>query len=520
VHNNYFFFRNLTPLIESRFNGAVVSECFSQNKDELIIRFETKNEPLFIRATLASSFSCLSFPEVFHRARKNSIDLFEQIIGRRVTGVRQFNNERSFAINLTDGFSLLFKMHGNRSNCIVIENEVITDIFIKSIETDLSLHLTTLDRDIDWSFDSFVKNKDRLETHYFTFGKVVWKYLYDHGFKTQSLNDQWTSIQHVLSLLESPVYYLAELEKITLSLLPFPTAMREFSQPIEALNYFHTEFTHKQVLYVEKAAAISRLKSILKTGETYYKKSIERLQSLQTTNNYKVWADLIMANLHVIGDRAKKVEVQNFYDDNRLVEVPLKEGLSAQKNAEIYYSKAKKQQTEVAMLQQAISKKEKEIELQKQQIDELNTISDVKALRAFVSTKGISEKSEKAESMPFHEFEFNGYKILVGKNAKSNDILTMQYSFKDDLWLHAKDVAGSHVLVKQQAGKKIPRDVIERAAQLAAYYSKRKNETLCPVVVTPKKYVRKRKGDPPGSSSGRKGRDDPGRAEGIVNGKW
>ncbi len=61
-----------------------------------------------------------------------------------------------------------------------------------------------------------------------------------------------------------------------------------------------------------------------------------------------------------------------------------------------------------------------------------------------------------------------------------------------------KMYAGSHVLIKHQAGKKIPKDVIERAAQLAAYYSKRKNETLCPVAVTPKKFVRKRKGDPAG----------------------
>ncbi len=87
----------------------------------------------------------------------------------------------------------------------------------------------------------------------------------------------------------------------------------------------------------------------------------------------------------------------------------------------------------------------------------------------------------------------------MGKNAAGNDELTLKYSFKEDLWLHVKDVAGSHVIIKYQAGKKFPKDVIERAAQLAAYNSKRKNETLCPVVVTPKKFVRKRKGDPPGA---------------------
>ena len=101
--------------------------------------------------------------------------------------------------------------------------------------------------------------------------------------------------------------------------------------------------------------------------------------------------------------------------------------------------------------------------------------------------------------MPFHEFEFKGYKIWVGRNAESNDKLTLKYSHKDDLWLHAKDVAGSHVLIKHQSGKNFPKDVIERAAELAAYNSKRKTDSLCPVTVTPKKFVRKRKGDPAGA---------------------
>jgi len=108
-------------------------------------------------------------------------------------------------------------------------------------------------------------------------------------------------------------------------------------------------------------------------------------------------------------------------------------------------------------------------------------------------------KEKRNSTIPYHEFEYKGFKIWVGKNAVSNDSLTQRYAFKEDLWLHAKDVAGSHVLIKYQAGKPFPKDVVERAAELAAYYSKRKNESLCPVSVTPKKFVRKRKGDPVGA---------------------
>jgi predicted ribosome quality control (RQC) complex YloA/Tae2 family protein len=70
-------------------------------------------------------------------------------------------------------------------------------------------------------------------------------------------------------------------------------------------------------------------------------------------------------------------------------------------------------------------------------------------------------------------------------------LLTQRYARKEDLWLHARDVSGSHVIIRRQAGKKYPIPVIEKAAALAAYHSKRRTDTLCPVIVTPKKYVRK-----------------------------
>ena len=91
------------------------------------------------------------------------------------------------------------------------------------------------------------------------------------------------------------------------------------------------------------------------------------------------------------------------------------------------------------------------------------------------------------------------FDIWIGKNAKNNDLLTQKYAHKDDLWLHAKDVTGSHVIIKQQPGKNFPEPVIEKAAQLAAYFSKMRTDSLCAVIYTPKKYVRKPKGLPEGA---------------------
>jgi predicted ribosome quality control (RQC) complex YloA/Tae2 family protein len=111
----------------------------------------------------------------------------------------------------------------------------------------------------------------------------------------------------------------------------------------------------------------------------------------------------------------------------------------------------------------------------------------------------LASKEDENQLHLFKKFVHENFEIWIGKNAQNNDLLTQRHSYKEDLWLHARDVTGSHVLIKYQAGKKFPMSVIERAAQLAAYFSKRKNDTLCPVIYTPKKYVRKPKGAAAGS---------------------
>ncbi|MBA4144856.1 MAG: hypothetical protein C0523_03760, partial [Cytophaga sp.] len=191
---------------------------------------------------------------------------------------------------------------------------------------------------------------------------------------------------------------------------------------------------------------------------------------------------------------------EDFYHENKPLEIKLKRELSPQKNAEVFYRKSKNKQIETDKLKEAIAKKEKEVARLKKSIAEIEATEGLKEFRKKVGDAGIVTPREKeTPPPPYHEFEFRGYKIWVGRNAEKNDELTLKYTFKEDLWLHTKDVPGSHVIIKHQAGKKFPKEVIERAAELAAYNSKRRTETLCAVIYTPKKFVRKRKGDPAGA---------------------
>lgn len=455
-----------------------------------------------IRASLLPDLSCLSFPDNFQRARRNSVNLFPEVIGRRVLGVRQFNNERSFALTLSDGYDLLFKMHGNRTNIILFYQGLVSELFRNKLMADRTLRLDTLDREIDWSEDFFLRNRDNLRAAYFTFGKVVWNYLEDQGFLAKSPAQQWQSLQAVLEVLKDPAFYITVIgSKTLLSLVETGEVIRVFKDdPLGAANEFYHTFTHSYALSREKTMLANVLRSSLEAGENYCRKNAGRLAEVKHDDRYRLWGDLIMAHLHAIPPGTEKVVLENFYEPQRVEEIRLKKDLTPQKNAEIFYRKAKNQHVEIERLESAIRQKQEEIKSLREALAQVEAATDLKVLRSLKDGADPgSERRKIALSLPYHEFYFRDYRIWVGKNAQANDLLTFKYGHKEDLWLHAKDVAGSHVLIKYQSGKSFPRDVVEFAASLAAGNSKRKNETLCPVVVTPKKFIRKRKGDPAGT---------------------
>ena len=166
---------------------------------------------------------------------------------------------------------------------------------------------------------------------------------------------------------------------------------------------------------------------------------------------------------------------------------------SPQKNAENYYRKSKNEKIEIQKLMENIEAKEQDLAEIDQQIEMIEKIETLKEFRKYQKVNALEAVPKALDTVQdlFKYYRFEGYEILVGRNAKNNDLLTQKYARKDDLWLHARDVSGSHVVIRKQAGKNFPVTVIERAASLAAFYSKRKNDTLCPVIVTPKKFVRK-----------------------------
>jgi predicted ribosome quality control (RQC) complex YloA/Tae2 family protein len=500
VHNNYYFLRQLTGALRPQLVGFRVATAFSQEKDELVLGFTRGEAAFFIKAILTPAFTALSFPDSFNRARANSATLFPDITGLAVLDVLQHRNERSFHLVLEGGYALLFKMFGNRSNVVLFQGDDAVALFQHKFDKDRALRLSELDRDLQPDPAQFRQQPVPLASLYPTFGDVPALYLETLGYSDATPERKWELLEHTRHLLENPAYYITQVAGRTrLSLLPLGEIRQTFGEPLAALQEFVRLYLtesyfekHYQQLYQHLHKRLSGSRKFLE--EVEYK-----MLELEYDLSYSQTADLIMANLTYIKPQAREVDVFDFYQ-NKTTRIKLPEKESPQKYAERLYKKNKNRQIEQRFLAERAAAKKTEITHLETLAEQLAGIRTSRELRQFSKENAFLTVNKQEEpASPFRLFETEGFKILVGKSARNNDQLTQKHTYKEDLWLHAKDVAGSHVVVKYQAGKNFPETVIEKAAQLAAWYSKRKNDSLCPVLYTPKKYVRKPKGAEPGA---------------------
>ncbi|HEV7381686.1 MAG TPA: NFACT RNA binding domain-containing protein [Dyadobacter sp.] len=509
MHQNYYFLKKLVPRLSEELTGKFLVETFSQEKDELVLVFasavaeDSLENPFFIKAMMRSDFSSLSFPDKFDRARRNSVNLFAGFEGLKIISVKPFLNERAFAVNFQNGSTLVFKMYGNRSNLIGFNSKgSLVEVFNNKLTADHHLSPGDFDRPIEQTLEAYIRQGLKHEPLFPTFGKQINTYLNQKLAGVTAAEARWQIVQDVLNELNDDRFYLVQYEPATaLSLLPLGEVKATYTDPIEALNAFYYAFIRLTGIEREKGEIIRILNKRLRQTENFLENTFSKLVELESAVRNDELANIIMANLHQIPARAEVAELYDFYRDQP-IRIKLKKDLSPQKNAEGYYRKSKNEKIELERLNENLAVREEEkIKL----TEHLKVIADIELLRemrTYIKVNGLNGGTPNGNAPAaelFKKVELMGYIILIGRNAKNNDLLTRQYASKEDLWLHARDVTGSHVVIKKQPGKNFPLPVIERAAELAAFYSKRKNDSLCPVIVTPKKYVRKLKGMPEGA---------------------
>lgn len=219
----------------------------------------------------------------------------------------------------------------------------------------------------------------------------------------------------------------------------------------------------------------------------------------------RVRGDLLQANLYRIERGAESVEVENFYNNNELIEIKLNPAVSPSQNAQKYYKEYNKAKNAEIYLTEQIEKGEQELVYLESLQDSLSRASSEKELsqiRLECAEQGYIKRNKNARKKPavLEPLEYktsDGFRVLVGRNNKQNDTLTMKTARKNDYWFHTKDIPGSHTIVVLD-GKEISETAVIEAARIAAFHSKAKDSSNVAVDYTRVKNVSKPNGAKPG----------------------
>ncbi len=502
MHLNYHFLKFLCPALNKTFAGKKIVACFSQNKDELVIETEDAGESTLIRAHLLPPQIFLSFPSQFSRAKRNSIDLFQDLMADVILRCGVFSFERAFYLDLQSGKKLVFKLHGNRSNVLLYQpgEDRPSLLFRNEIKEDRELDWKTLEKQLDLSKGKFLDLEGNATQFLPTLGPIPRAWLKERSYPEASVEVKWKLMEELRDMLETPLFVLVKKQdEVHLSLLPEDQAIKSFSDPIQATNELFYLALVKGNFEKEKNSLIKSYQDQLKKTDAYIQKSSSKLEELKNSAPPSQLADVIMANLHAFQGGTLEAKLLDFYTGND-VEVTLKPNQKPQQLAETLYRKSKNRQIELNQIEKTIeSKISLKAELE-QKIKSILAIADFRGLKSYQKTnKEDKALTKEAGGLPFKVFEFEGFTIWVGKSANDNDEMLRGFAQKNDLWLHARQVPGSHVLIRMKGISVLPNSVLERAAGLAAFYSKLKTDSLAPVIYTQAKFVRKVKGSAPGS---------------------
>lgn len=283
-------------------------------------------------------------------------------------------------------------------------------------------------------------------------------------------------------------------------------ACKKYESPSELLDDFYYERDRINRINHRARELIKLLNKLLERTARKISLQKEELKQCENKDTLKLYGELIVANLYRLTKGTSFYEVENYYDNCKLIKIPCNPALSPQENQKKYYKDYRKAQTAEKLLVGLIKQGEEELVYLESVLDELSradTDAEISLIRLELSgagyiknTKGKKQKPPK-ELPPYEFMTTDGYRVLVGRNNIQNDRLSLKTARKSDMWLHTQKIPGSHVIICGD-GKEISDNAIEEAAVIAAVYSKAKDSSLVPVDYTPVKQLKK----PIGSKAG------------------
>lgn len=283
---------------------------------------------------------------------------------------------------------------------------------------------------------------------------------------------------------------------------------RRFDTVSSMLESFYSQrdnaYHIKQKAYDTRRLVLTNIERCVKKKEILAK-TVKETEDMET---WRLWGELITANIYAVKKGLNTFKAVNFYDENMAeTEIPLDPTKTASENAQRYfnkYSKAKRTLDAVAVQEKQNDDELEYLERVLSFIDMADTENDIREIRqelnegGYIKNRSIKKSGKAVKSKPLHYVSSDGYDIYVGKNNRQNDELTLKLSDRGDIWLHAKDMPGSHVIISMNGKTEIPDTALEEAANIAAFNSKARESSTVPIDYTFRKNVKKPSGAKPG----------------------
>lgn len=511
---------------------AKIIEVFSQSRDVLTIGMVTASRrPCAIEVSGETGLAHIALRKEYRRKSKNSVDLFNEIIGQKIETIALDAYDRILRIGLPEGKEIRIELYGTVNVFYLSRDKTILAAFKDSKEylgrsvkpaSVKSVHRIPL-KDFA-ALKSEVKTmegfKNALSEGLAHFNKyLVMECLY----AADDLETGFHELKNILRRLKSgkPRIYWIRGEPKVFSLIPLNHLAEKYpdlhEEKFESVNDAIQIYIAKKSTFLQKE---KKLQEVLRAIRMRIKKNRALAESLSAEKREAEGFALIEQKAHLLNLHTAEIRrgmdavmLPNIYDP---AQPPLKIGLNPewapQKNVEHYFSLAKKMKISVNKIAGRIHDLEEETQKLLRMQTEFETaetrdwrkiekIHDTFVHSGWIKKISVQTKVRLEKEPPaFREFVVSGnWRVFVGQNDTKNDQLTFQFAKSDDWWFHARGVPGSHVILKRDGRKDNPGKIaIEMTASIAAYFSKAKSSSLVPVTYTLKKYVRKPKGFRPG----------------------
>lgn len=350
---------------------------------------------------------------------------------------------------------------------------------------------------ISKKYVSYIINENSLEKN-----EDIYNYLKDIIYRTDSLKLK------------------VELKDNDYFLIPDDSNEESFSINFSLDDFYYNKETSEEL----KTSRNSVLKLILSTLKKYNKRltSINnKLKECDNMETFRLYGELITSNLYRIPNKnLKKIELENYYDENKKITIPLDEKYLPSINAKRYFKKYNKLKNALEIV--SVQKKETMQELNYiesvvYELETATTTSEIAEILDEISENDIfrertknlkTDKKQnkikksnltKNKNTNFNplKYKIDNFTLLVGRNNKENDYLTLKFANKYDIWFHTKDIHGSHAVLKIE-NETPTEDILIKCAEITAYHSKARFSSNVPVDTCEVRYVKKTKGAKPG----------------------